>query len=150
MQAPRPISGPISGLLAGLTAAVLLAAAPAAFAAPPVYVVVDTSNEALMDAATAKSLWKERLPAKVMKLYPVKQFGFLTEVEGGFDDAKVCIVTARATMLPRSGKNLILKPLKSAGTYGIKAGATHQQCKDLAKARLIDAIDAVRAELLPG
>ena len=134
---------------ARLLVALLTASASTAFAAPASYLTLDHSSDLLMDKATAQSLWKDNLPAKLLKLYPVGKWGFASAVEGGFDDAKVCIVTARAMMLPRSGKTLVFKPSKTTSTYGIRAAATAQQCRALAKAKLGDAIAALNFALLP-
>jgi hypothetical protein len=119
-------------------------------AAPPFYTVMANSSPALMDQAPAEGLWKQRTSAKLMRLYPVKKWGFVTEVEGGFDDAKVCIVTARAMMLPRSGKALLYHPAKTATAFGTQAAASPQQCKMLAKSKLGEAMDAVSSALLAG
>ncbi|MEO7007952.1 MAG: hypothetical protein ABI156_02285, partial [Caldimonas sp.] len=70
------------------------------------------------------------------------------EVAGGFDDARVCVVTARALMLPRSGKSLVFRPSKTATTFGSQTGATTEQCKALAKAKLKEAIDDMTSNLL--
>lgn len=134
---------------ARLLVALLTASASTAFAAPASYLALDHSSDLLMDKATAQALWKDNLPAKLLKLYPVGRWGFLSEVEGGFDDAKTCIVTARAMMLPRSGKALVFKPSKTTSTYGSQAAATAQQCRALAKAKLGEAIAALNFALLP-
>ena len=126
----------------------VLVAASAQAAPPPAYTVLDNSSGALMDQSTAESLWKEKASAKLMRLYPIKKWGFVTEVEGGFDDAKVCIITARAMMLPRSGKALLYRPAKTATAFGTHPAASPQQCKALAKAKLSEAIGAVSSALL--
>jgi hypothetical protein len=133
-----------------LSVALLALIAASAYGAPPIYTVVDNSSPALMDQATAEGLWKQRTSAKLMRLYPVKKWGFVTEVEGGFDDAKVCIVTARAMMLPRSGKALLYHPAKTATAFGTQAAASPQQCRTLAKSKLGEAIEAVSSALLAG
>lgn len=133
-----------------LCAALLLTtSAAAALAADPVYLTLDHSTENLMDRVTAQAMWKEVLPARLFKLYPAKKWGFVSEVEGGFDESRVCVVTARAMMLPRSGKNLIFVPERTATAFGSKPGATLEQCKALANVKLKEAIVAVRASLLP-
>ena len=124
------------------------AAVPAAFAAPPTYLTVDQSTAAVMDAATAKAAWKGQFSAKLMKLYPTNKWGFATEVEGGFDDAKVCVITARAMMLPRTGKVLQFKPAKIATAFGSKTGATEAQCQALGKVKLDEAVAALNTSLL--
>jgi hypothetical protein len=133
-----------------LSSVVLLAlvAAPVNAAPPTAYTVLDNSSPALMDQATAEGLWKQSTSAKLMRLYPVKKWGFVTEVEGGFDDAKVCVITARAMMLPRSGKTLVYRPAKTATAFGTQAAASQQQCQSLAKAKLNEAIGAVSSALL--
>ena len=133
-----------------LSVALLALIAASAQAAPPIYTVLDNSSPALMDQATAEGLWKQQTSAKLMRLYPVKKWGFVTEVEGGFDDAKVCVVTARAMMLPRSGKTLVYRPAKTATAFGSHPAASPQQCKTLAKVKLGEAIEAVSSALLAG
>jgi hypothetical protein len=133
-----------------LSVALLAVVAASVQAAPPIYTVMDNSSPALMDQATAEGLWNQRTSAKLIRLYPVKKWGFVTEVEGGFDDAKVCVVTARAMMLPRSGKALLYRPAKTATAFGTHAAASPQQCKALAKSKLGEAIEAVSSALLAG
>lgn len=135
---------------ARLLVALLTTIASTAFAAPASYLTLDHSSGVLMDKATAQALWKDNLPAKLLKLYPAGKWGFASEVEGGFDDAKICIVTARAMMLPRSGKTLVFQPSKTTTTFGIQAAATVQECRALAKAKLGEAIAAMNFALLPG
>ncbi len=119
----------------------------AAFAAPAAYMTLDHSSAQLMDAATASGLWKQSIKARLFKLYPVKNWGFVSEVEGGFDDARVCVITARAMMLPRSGKALVFRPAKTATAFGARPGATADQCRALGKEKLSEAIGAVTASL---
>ncbi|HEV8691525.1 MAG TPA: hypothetical protein VGQ91_14590, partial [Ideonella sp.] len=76
----------------------LLTLGAAAHAADPVYITLDHSSDGVMDKATAQAIWKEALTgktAKLNKLYPVKRWGFVSEVEGGFNQAKTCVITAR-------------------------------------------------------
>ncbi len=134
---------------ARLLVALLTTCASTAFAAPASYLTLDHSSGMLMDKATAQALWKDNLPARLLKLYPVGKWGFASEVEGGFDDAKICIVTARAMMLPRSGKTLVFRPSKTTTTFGIQAAASLPQCRALAKAKLGEAIAAMNFALLP-
>ena len=128
-------------------AVLLLAGASIAQAAPATYITMDHSSEMLMNAATANSLWKDNLPAALKRLYPVGRWGFASEVSGGFDDAKVCVITARVLLLPRSGKNLVYRPEKSATAYGSQASASPDQCRALAKAKLGEAMASMRAAL---
>jgi len=130
-----------------LFVALLVTTAPLAFAAPTPYLILDHSTSMLMDDATAKPVWQENLSTKLGKTYSEKRWGFVSEVEGGFDDPKVCVVTARAMMLPRSGKNLVFRPAKTATAYGTEVGATAEQCKALAKLKLGEAVRAISVAL---
>src|SRR6185369_9512721 len=131
-----------------LTALSLTISASMTFAAPAAPLTLDHSSPTLIDKPTAMALWKGAMSAKMAKLYPVGKWGFVSEVEGGFDDAKVCIVTARAMMLPRSGKALLYRPAKTATAFGIHEGATQQQCRAFANAKLKEAINAVGSALI--
>ena len=126
----------------GLFALPLLAASLVQ-AAPPPYVSVDHSTETLLDKATAKAMWQDALPARLAKLYPPKKWGFVSEVEGGFNAAKTCIITARAMMMPLRGKLLTFSPAKTATAIDALPNATSEQCKELARAKLKEAISAV-------
>lgn len=117
-------------------------------ASPPPYITLDHSTETLIDKKTAKSLWEPHLTARLARLYPPKKWGFATEVEGGFNQAKTCIITARAMVLPRSGKSLVFAPLKTATAFDALPNATQDQCKDLAKAKLKEAIQGSMAGLM--
>ena len=132
-----------------LTALSLAICASTSFAAPAAPLALDHSSGILMDKPTALALWKDSFSPKLIKLYPVARWGYVSEVEGGFDDAKVCIVTARAMMLPRSGKTLVFQPAKTATAFGMQAGASMDQCRTLSKAKLGEAIAALHAALVP-
>ena len=123
-----------------------------AHAAPKAYLTVDHSTEAVMDEATAQSVWVDKMPAqlnkRLFKLYPTPRWGFVSQVEGGFTADKVCVITARAMLMPRSGKVLSFKPSKTATAFDAQAGATQAQCKALAKAKLGEAIEAVLSSLV--
>jgi len=129
-----------------LVAVVIGVAAPAVWSAPPAYFFMDHSTSSLIDAGTATGVLRERLlPAQIKSLYPARKWGFLSEVEGGFDDAKVCVITARTMLLPRTTTGaLVFKPEKTATTFGIQANATNDQCKALAKSKLIESAEALR------
>ena len=134
--------------LTPLFAALLLTSTSLTFAAPAAYLTLDHSTATLMDKDTAQALWREHLPAKLVKLYPIRKWGFVSQVEGGFDEAKVCVITARAMMMPRNGKTLVFQPAHTATAFASQAGATMPQCRALAKAKLAEAIAAVESTLL--
>ena len=121
-----------------------------AVAAPPKPLFVDHSTVSVMDEAGAQALWAANVPAKVWKIYPVKKWGFLSQVEGGFTQGKACVITARAMMLPIgvSGKTLVFKPENTATAFDSLPGATQEQCRELAKAKLQEAIQAVVSDLV--
>lgn len=136
-----------------LLATLLLAAtAGAASAAPAAYLTIDHSSQAVMDKATAQAIWKENLPddltRRLFKLYPAGKYGFFSQVEGGFTEAKLCVVTARAMMLPRAGKVLQVRPQKTTTTFDAQPNLTAAQCQDLAKAKLREAVSALVSPLV--
>lgn len=136
-----------------LLAAALLVSASTAFAAPAQYLIVDRSSEALMAKDGALAIWKGQFDAKTMprlaKLYPVSRWGFISQVEGGFTADKICVITARAMMVPRiTGSRLVFKPSQSATAFGAQAGATQDQCKDLAATKLKEAVASVGSSLI--
>ena len=133
-----------------LLAAPLLTLAVAAHAADPVYITLDHSTDAVMDKTAAQAIWTEGLAgktAKLNKLYPTKRWGFVSEVEGGFNQAKTCVVTARVMMMPVSGKSLLFKPSKTATAFDALPNATREQCQDAAKAKLKEAVQGVLSSL---
>ena len=136
-----------------LLAAALLVSASASFAASDQYLVLDHSSEALIDNAGAMAIWQaqanDNQRERLQKLYPVSKWGFVSQVVGGFTAEKACVVTARALMVPRLvGSRLLFKPRKTATAFATQAGATNEQCRELAAAKLKEAIVAVRSSLI--
>jgi hypothetical protein len=133
-------------------AGLLLGAATLANAAPAAHLTVDHSSATLIDAAAAQAVWKEQLPEKtskrLIKLYPVGKWAFLSQVEGGFNQAKICVVTARAALVPRAGKSVVFTPSKMSTAFDALPGATQEQCQALAKAKLVEAIGSVVSSLV--
>jgi hypothetical protein len=134
----------IAGVLAALTLTAF-----GVWAAQPQYLTVDHSTDMLMDAATAKAMWKKQLPtARLAKLYPVKKWGFASDVQGGFNAANTCVVTARAMLLPVRGKALTFVPEKSATVFDAVSNATREQCREVARKKLEEAMQAVVGALV--
>ena len=134
-------------------AAALLVVSSAAFAAPAEYIFVDDSSRDLIDTAGAVALWKAQvdgsLRMRLQKLYPVSKWGFVSQVQGGFTREGACVVTARAVMVPRVlGSRLVFKPHRSATAFGTQPSATRDQCRELAAAKLKDAILGMRSALI--
>ena len=86
---------------------------------------------------------------RLQKVYPVSKWGFVSQVQGGFTTDGVCVVTARAVLVPRVlGSRLVFKPQRSATAFATKPGATQDECRSLAAAKLKDAVVAVRSALI--
>lgn len=142
-------------------AAVTLMLATSAFGAspkptkPPKPMSADQSANFLMDAPTAEKIWRENTPANVVKLYPTKKFRFVSEVTGGFNEAKTCIVTARAmllpvVLLPVQGTKVVYAPIKSATAFDAAPGLSREQCQEMAREKLKEAVQSVSAALVGG
>jgi hypothetical protein len=144
---------PMKIRFACLAAAPLLALAATAHAADPVYTTLDHSTDGLIDKAAAQAVWNEQLSGKVPRLnrlYPTRRWGFLSQVEGGFTSGKSCVITARVMMLPltATGRSLVFKPNKTATAFDTLPNATREQCSDLAKTKLKEAVQGVLSSLL--
>ena len=135
------------------SAVVTLMLANAAFAATPKPMSNDQSGSFLIDSATSEQMWRANTPARVVKLYPSKKFRFVSEVGGGFNEAKTCIVSARAMLLPVvflpiQGTKIVYAPIKSATTYDAAPNLSREQCEELAKSKLKEAIQSVTSALV--
>ena len=133
-------------------AVVTLMLSASAFAATPKPMSLDDSANFLMDSATAEKIWKDNTPARVAKLYPLRKFRFVSEVTGGFTDNKTCVVTARAMLLPVvflpvQGTKIVYAPIKSATAFDAAPNLSRDQCRDLAKTKLKEAVQSVAASL---
>lgn len=133
-----------------LASAVALLATQA-FAAPPAKaVLLDFSSPALIDADSAKAMLGEGIPAKVWKVYPASKWGFVSQVEGGITSAGVCVVTARVMMisLTPTVRAPLFRPDKIATTFDAASGASTEQCRQLAKTKLGEALQSVVSSLV--
>lgn len=116
---------------------------------------VDQSANFLIDAPTAEKIWKENTPARVTQLYPTKKFRFVSEVTGGFNEGKTCVVTARAmllpvVLLPVQGTKIVYAPIKSATAFDAVPSLSRGQCQELARAKLTEAVQSVASALVGG
>jgi len=132
-----------------LLLALSLASAAAGAADPRPY-VIDHSKSSLIDTAQATAMLKEGIPAKVWKIYPENKWGFFSAVEGGFTANKTCVVAARVTMIPLTVtlRAPLMRPEKIATAFDAIPGATEEQCKQLARDKLKEAIQGVVAALV--
>lgn len=137
-----------------LLGSLLLAVSSAAAAAPPPqYLFVDDSSSILIDHASAVKIWQgqvdDKMRMRLQKLYPVSKWGFVSQVQGGFTTDGVCVITARAVLVPRVlGSRLVFKPERSATAFASKPSATQAECRSIAADKLKDAIVAVRTALI--
>ena len=122
--------------------------ASSAFAAAPKHISVDKSASFLIDDASAEQLWKDNLPARVKKLYPANRWQFVSDVGGGFTSAKTCVIAARAMLLPLRGKDVMFAPVKSATAFDAAPGLSKEQCQELARSKLKEAIQSVVSALV--
>jgi len=114
-----------------LVAASFLGPSSAALAAPVAFQTVDHSSAALIDAAMVQAVWKEHLSEKFTQrlahLNPPGRWAFISQVEGGINDGKTCVVTARVALAPRSGSTVVFAPAKMATTFDALPYATPAQ-----------------------
>ena len=130
-------------LLAGLTAATAQAQVPKNA------LLLDHSIERLIDAKSARAVLAEGIPARVWKIYPANKWGWSTQVAGGITANGTCVVTARAMIAPLSAsKKLLFRPAKMATTFDAIANATAEQCRQLAKDKLKEAVQGVVSSLV--
>ncbi|HWH80811.1 MAG TPA: hypothetical protein VNU71_01095 [Burkholderiaceae bacterium] len=113
---------------------------------------LDDSASFLMDGATAEKIWKDNTPARVAKLYPLRKFRFVSEVTGGFNDKKTCVVTARAMLLPVvrlpvQGTKVVYAPIKSATAFDAVDGLSRDQCQSVARGKLKEAVQSLASAL---
>ncbi|MBZ8142491.1 hypothetical protein CLD22_21645 [Rubrivivax gelatinosus] len=135
-----------------LLCAALVAAAPFVSAATvPTYDIEDFSTAALIDKPTVMAAWKEALPAeRLTKLYPKSKWGFLSQVEGGVVDGKLCVVTARVTLLPKTTptRRFVWEPAKSSTVFDGRPVNSAAECGALAQERLKDALRSLVSSLV--
>jgi hypothetical protein len=137
-------------LLRALVAASLLAIVPSTWATPPKNaVLVDHSTPTLMDPATALGMLDQAIGARIWKLYPASRWGYVTEVAGGINAGGTCVVTARVMMMQLTPtlKAMLYRPKKTSTSFDALPNATQEQCRDLAKTKLHEAIDSVMSGL---
>jgi hypothetical protein len=120
-----------------------------ALAAPPDAVLLDFSSQGLIDGETARRVVDEGLPAKLWKVYPVRKWGFVSQVEGGVTATGVCVVTARVMMVPLTPtKAPLWRPAKVATAFDAAPAASADQCRQLAQAKLGEATRSVASSLV--
>lgn len=111
--------------------------------------LIDHSNSLLVDAAAAKGVLAEAIPAKVWKIYPATKYAFVSQVEGGMKGT-TCVVTARVMLVPltATAKAVLFRPQKMATAFDAALNSSTQQCQALARDKLKEATDAVVSSLV--
>ena len=122
----------------------------AAWAAGPKANLIDHSNDSLIDAAGAKALMAEVIPAKVWKIYPASKYTFLSQVTGGVTPAGMCVVTARVLLLPLTPttRAVLFRPQKTATAFDAKNVGDRGECRKLAHDMLKEATEAVVSDIV--
>ncbi len=132
-----------------LVPALLLATA--AWAAEPAVKTnfVDHSNALLIDAAAAKAVMGENIPAKVWKIYPASKYAFISQVEGGMKGS-TCVVAARVMLVPLTptAKAVLFRPQKTATAYDAVPNSSTDACKTMAREKLKEATQGVVSALV--
>jgi hypothetical protein len=131
---------------------VLLLSVAAQAQAPVKTNLIDHSNNVLIDEATAKAVLGENIPAKVWKIHSPRNYTFVSQVEGGLNAARTCVVTARVMVLPLTAamKAPMFRPLPklTATAFDAAANSSTDQCKALAKDKLKEATLAVVSNIV--
>jgi hypothetical protein len=132
-----------------LAGSALLLATQAFAELPAKAQLLDFSSGALIDAASAKAVLAEGIPAKVWKVYPASKWAFVSQVEGGVTSGGACVVTARVMMVPLTPtmKAVLFRPEKIATAFDTAPGGG-EACKQLAKAKLAEATQSVVSSLV--
>lgn len=131
------------------TAAIAISGTAGAQALKAKPVLIDHSVERLIDAKTARSIVVDGIPARVWKLYPAKKWGWASQVEGGVTSGNVCVVTARVMIAPLSASGKVLfRPEKMATAFDAIPNATAEQCQQLARDKLKEAVQGVVSSLV--
>lgn len=127
--------------------ALLLSAA--AWAAEPKTNFVDHSSGLLIEAAAARAVMGESIPAKVWKAYPANKWAFVSQVEGGMKGT-TCVVAARVMLMPLTPtvKAVLFRPQKTATAFDAAANSSTDACKAMAKDKLKEATEAVVSALV--
>jgi hypothetical protein len=123
----------------------LLTMSLSAWAADAKLNLVDHSQGSLIDAATAKKVMTEAVPAKLWKLYPANKWAMVSQVQGGLTSSNTCVVTARVMLLPLTPtvKAVMFRPEKTATAFDAAAGSNTEACKTVARDKLKEATTAI-------
>ena len=114
--------------------------------------LLDHSNSNLIEPDAAKAVLTDNIPARVWKIHKPGDFAFLSQVEGGLNAQRTCVVTARVMLLPLTGTlNVPMwRPLPKMTTtaYDAQVNSSTDQCKALAKDKLKEATLAISSGIV--
>ena len=142
-------------VLSSLLVPMLLGAAVGAFAQADVphsrdvkrTNLLDHSNSNLIDAAAAKQVLIDNIPARVWKIHSPGAYAFLSQVEGGLNAQRTCVVTARVMVLPLTGTlNVPMwrpQPKMTATAFDAQPNSSSDACKGVARDKLKEATLAI-------
>ncbi len=109
--------------------------------------LLDHSNANLIDSAVAKSVLTDNIPARVWKIHKPGDFAFLSQVEGGLNAQRTCVITARVMLLPLTGTLNVPMwrplPKMTATAFDAQPNSSTDQCKVVAKEKLKEATLAI-------
>jgi hypothetical protein len=109
--------------------------------------LLDHSNSNLIDTATAKQVLIDNIPARVWKIREPGAYAFLSQVEGGLNPQRTCVVTARVMVLPLTGTlNVPMwrpQPQMTATAFDAQPNSSSDACKAVAREKLKEATLAI-------
>ena len=114
--------------------------------------LLDHSNSNLIEPDAAKAVLTDNIPARVWKIHKPGDFAFLSQVEGGLNAQRTCVVTARVMLLPLTGTLNVPMwrplPKMTAPAYDAQVNSSTDQCKALAKDKLKEATLAISSGIV--
>jgi hypothetical protein len=109
--------------------------------------LLDHSNSNLIDSAAAKQVLIDNIPARVWKIREPGAYAFLSQVEGGLNPQRTCVVTARVMVLPLTGTlNVPMwrpQPQMTATAFDAQPNSSSDACKAVAREKLKEATRAI-------
>jgi hypothetical protein len=109
--------------------------------------LLDHSNSNLIDEATAKAVMLDHIPARVWKIHNPGAYAFLSQVEGGLNAQRTCVVTARVMVLPLTGTlNVPMwrpQPKMTATAFDAQPNSSSDACQSVAREKLKEATRAI-------
>ena len=109
--------------------------------------LLDHSNSNLIEPDAAKAVLTDNIPARVWKIHKPGDFAFLSQVEGGLNAQRTCVVTARVMLLPLTGTLNVPMwrplPKMTATAFDSQQNSSSEACKVVAKDKLKEATLAI-------